>query len=256
MTDKLHTPEFLAARHAAMLAQTGFKGVDDTDPTAPSGHAYGIRVSSRLTSDYRKRVRNLEVDVTPDEVIDCLRTAGVKNWVLMGLHGYVGYLPMPRATQDVDVMVPYSEKNRAVKAIAHRWPMLIQRASSQVVRFLDPSDDFPDGQPKPVVDIMLPWSPFQESILKRHVTIDVKTGNRHPTLEAAIVSKYAPLVSPYRSWDKKQQDAVDLRRIIRANHDQIDRSVVRELADQVWEQGGEELLSFLDLAMQDKPFPV
>ena len=256
MSDKLHTPEFLAARHAAMLAQTGFKGVDETDPTLPAGHAYGIRVSSRLTSDYRKRVRKLEVDVTPEQVIECLRAAGVKNWVLMGLHGYVGYLPMPRATQDVDVMVPYSEKNRAVKAIADRWPMLLQRASSQVVRFLDPEDDFPDGQPKPVVDIMLPWSPFQESILKHHVTIDPQTGNRYPTLEAAIVSKYAPLVSPHRSWDKKQQDAVDLRRILRANHEQIDRSVIRELGNQVWEQGGEELLSFVDLAMQDKPFPV
>ena len=68
----LHTPEFLAARHAAMLAQTGFVGVDELDPTGPSGHAYGLRVSSRLTSDYRKRLKRGIVDVTPQEVIDCL----------------------------------------------------------------------------------------------------------------------------------------------------------------------------------------
>ena len=55
----LHTPEFLAARHAAMLAATaGYAGVDETDPKNPSGHDYGIRVSSKLTSDYRKRLRS------------------------------------------------------------------------------------------------------------------------------------------------------------------------------------------------------
>lgn len=64
-----------------------------------SGHAYGIGVSTRLTSYYRQTHRKQAVDVTRSEVIDCLVEAGVKNWVLMGLHGYVGYLPMPRATQ-------------------------------------------------------------------------------------------------------------------------------------------------------------
>ena len=239
-----------------MAAQDGFRGVDETDPVGPSGHAYGIRVSSRLTSDYRTRVRRLTMDVTPQEVIDCVRQAGIKNWVLMGLHGYVGYLPMPRATQDVDVMVPYSEKARAAKAIAIRWPSLLRRDLSQVVRFLDPEDKDHEGKPKPVIDLMLPWSPFQETILRHHVVTDPQTGNRHPTVEAAIVSKYAPLVSPFRSIEKKAYDAGDLRRIIRANHDRIDRDVIRELGNQVWDQGGEELLTFLDLAMEDKPFPV
>ena len=61
------------------------------------------------------------MDITPQDVAQCLVTAGVKNWVLMGLHGYVGYMPQPRATQDVDVMVPYSQKKRAVKAILNQW---------------------------------------------------------------------------------------------------------------------------------------
>ncbi len=49
------------------------------------------------------------MDIAPQDVIDVLVAAGVKNWVLMGLHGYVGYLPSPRATQDVDVLVPHEE---------------------------------------------------------------------------------------------------------------------------------------------------
>lgn len=250
------TPEFYAARHAAMLAQTGFKGVDETDPTGPSGHAYGLRVSSRLTTDYRRRLQRGIVDVTPEEVIQCMNEAGIKNWVLMGLHGYVGYLPMPRATQDVDVMVPYSQKNRAAKAIADWWPMLHQVTLSQVVRFLDPTDLDTDGKPKPMIDLMLPWGKFQETILEKYVVVDEKAHSRYPTVEAALVSKYAALVSPHRSREKKEQDAVDFRRIIRANHQRLDRAVLEELGEQVWDQGGEEILRFIELTLGDQPLPV
>ncbi len=239
-----------------MLAQTGFMGVDETDPTAPAGHAYGIRVSSRLTSDYRHRWRKQAVDVTPEEVIECFNQAEIKNWVLMGLHGYVGYLPMPRATQDVDVMVPYSEKNKAAAAVEKRWPTLSKQTLSQVVRFADLQDCDSDGKPKPVIDIMLPWSPFQKLILAEHVLIDSETNSRYPTVEAAIVSKYAPLVSPHRSPEKKAYDAGDLRRIIKANEKTIDRERLRALGDLVWEQGGTEVLHFIELALQDQPFPI
>jgi hypothetical protein len=101
------------------------------------------------------------MDITPQDVIDALTAAAVKNWVLMGLHGYVGYMPNPRATQDVDVLVSYKQRKRAVKAIADRWPELIVRELSQVTRFLDPSDVDSEGNPKPVIDLMHPWSPFQ-----------------------------------------------------------------------------------------------
>ena len=214
LPENVNSPEFIAARNLAMAKYDGWVGHDQMDPKTPSGHAYGIAVSTRLTSDYRQTHRRQAVDVRPQEVMDCLRDAGVKNWVLMGLHGYVGYLPMPRATQDVDVLVPYGQKAKAVKAISERWPTLEKRELSQVVRFLDPGDVDPDGQAKPVVDLMLPWSPFQETILKRHVVVDEQTGNRIPTIEAAIVAKYAAIVSPHREWSKKQQDAVDLQRLI------------------------------------------
>ena len=200
----LHTPEFLAVRQAAMLIQTaGFAGVDETDPKGPCGHAYGLHKSRMLTSDYRQRLRRGIVDVTPHEVIECLKSAGVKKWCLMGLHGYVGYLPMPRATQDVDVMVTYSEKARTTKAIGVRWPMLERRDLSQVVRFVDPTDLNPNGDPKPVIDVMLPWGKFQETILEKHVLVDAETGSHYPTLEAALASKYAALSRPTEVTTKK-----------------------------------------------------
>ena len=172
----------------------------------------------------------------------------------MGLHGYVGYMPMPRAIQDVDIMVPYSQKDKAAKAIAERWPMLEKRSLSQVVRFMDPGDPDEVGNPKPVIVIMLPWSEFQKTILLDHVLIDPESGNRIPTVEAAIVSKYAALISPHRNIDKREYDAGDMRRIMKANSTRLHRDQLSSLAAQVWEGGGLEIVKYLELALADQPF--
>jgi hypothetical protein len=196
------------------------------------------------------------MDISPQDVIDVLVAADVKNWVLMGLHGYVGYLPDPRATQDVDIMVPYSQRKRAQAAIHKAWPALVVRELSQVVRFMDPKDLDSKGQPKPVIDLMLPWGKFQETILKEFVSVDRQTKHRIPTLEAALVAKYAALVSGHRDSSKKSYDAGDFRRMVRANYDRIKRGDLVRLASEVWEQGGTEIEQFLEIAISDEPFPI
>jgi hypothetical protein len=250
------SPAYLEKRRQAMERQDGFRGVDDLDPKLPSGHAYAIRVSTRLTSDFRAVHRKDAMDITPQQVIDALVSAEVKNWVLMGLHGYVGYMPEPRATQDVDVMVPYSARKRATKAITARWPGLVVRELSQVTRFLDPGDLDAAGQPKPVVDLMHPWSPFQELILAEYVTVDPTTKHRLPTVEAALVSNYAAIVPPHRQREKKEYDAADFRRIVKANHDRLRHEDLRRLASLVWEGGAAEIERFVGIALFDEPFPV
>ena len=104
---------------------------------------------------------------------------------------------------------------------------------SQVVRFHDPGDLDADGNSKPVIDIMLPWGKYQETILADHVLIDEATGDRIPTIEAAVVSKYAAFISPHRDIEKREYDAGDLRRLIKTNHAEIDQSVLQKLAGQV-----------------------
>ena len=174
----------------------------------------------------------------------------------MGLHGYVGYMPEPRATQDVDVLVPYSQRTGARKAIAEKWPGLAVQELSQVIRFKDPADRDSTGNPKPIIDLMLPWSPFQETILQDYVVVDAQTGHRLPTVEAALVSKYASMVSPHRDRDKKEYDIGDFRRIVRANHDRLDATALDRLAGLVWENGAEEIKRFVAIALSDKPFPI
>lgn len=238
------------------MSRVDLSSLDAGDPTRPCGHEYGLRVSARLTTDYRTTWRPQSMDVKPAEVMSCLRDAGVENWCLMGLHGYVGYLPMPRATQDVGIMVPHNQKRKAVKAISERWPELIKEDFEPVVRFYDPAEVDLHGNRIPVIDLMLPWGKFQETILKEHVLTDKKTGSRYPTAEAAIVAKYAASISPTRKFDKKQQDATDLRRLICSVHPNLNTLKIQSLAGQVWEGGSEEILRFIDCALHEKPFPV
>ena len=101
---------------------------------------------------------------------------------------------------------------------------------------------------------MLPWSPFQEKILSHHVIDDPETGLRLPVVEAAIVSKYAAIISPYRSFIRKEQDAVDFRRLIKTNHQNLRRDILRDLAGDVWEGGADEIERYVAAALQDQRF--
>ena len=107
-----------------------------------------------------------------------------------------------------------------------------------------------------MIDLMLPWGKFQETILKEHVIEDGLTGRRFPTAEAAIVAKYAAMISLTRKIDKKEQDAADLRRLICTVNPDYNVLRIQSLAGQVWEGGSEEILRFIDCALNEKPFPV
>ena len=255
---ELYSREYLDKRREAVATHERdlWKGVDATDPKSPAGHARGMRISVGLTTNYRQTHRKGAMDITPQDVIDVLMAAGVKKWVLMGLHGYGGYLPQPRATQDVDMLISHGDRKRAIKAIREAWPALVVEELEAVVRFKDPEDCFPDGSPKPVIDLMLPWSKVNETILNECVIVDPETQHLIPTLEAALVSKYAAMLSDFRDLDKKEYDAGDFRRMARANFDRVQRQELRRLGDLVWPGGGEELERFLEIAQRDEPFPI
>lgn len=251
---EFYSPAYLEKRRRAM--EQSPRDLDDGDPKLPAGHAYAIRKSTWLTSEFRKVHRKGAMDIKPQDVIDVLNSAGINNWVLMGLHGYVGYMPDPRATQDVDIMVPYSSRARARKAIAARWPQLVVRELSQVTRFADPGDLDSNGEPKHVLDLMHPWSPFQELVLKEYVVVDEPTQHRLPTLEAALVSKYAAMISPHRDREKREYDAGDFRRLVRANAANIRTEDLRRIAALVWEGGADDIERFVQTAISDAPFPI
>jgi hypothetical protein len=75
-------------------------------------------------------------------------------------------------------------------------------------------------------------------------------------LEAALVSKYAAMISPYRERDRKEQDMADFRRLVRANRDRIRQDELRRLAELVWEEGADEIERFVQIALSDEAFPI
>jgi len=225
-------------------------------PTQAVGHAIGLETASRIGRSYRNDHRPGSQHVEPQALIEVLREAGIKRWVLMGLYGYVGYLAIPRATQDVDILIDEKELELAVSAILIRWPALQVDRQEVVVRFRDPGEVSITGEVMQVIDLMLPSNDCYQAVLDQYHRIDEATGNRIPIIEAACASKYAAIVSPYRQWDRKQQDAVDLRSIFVPNYDTIDRQLLDHLGNLVYEGGGKELLEFLELAKQQKPFPL
>lgn len=250
----MFSPEWYAWRKAQIAKHDAPPELNEGEPQGAVGHEYGIRTTTRLIHNYRELHRKQAMDITPQQVIDVLVKAGVKKWVLMGLHGYVGYFADPRTTQDVDVMIAPSERKKAVKAISTAWPTLLVTQCDVVVRFRDPNDLDHRGDPKPTIDLMLPWSQFQQTILKEFVKIDPATRHRIPRLEAALVAKYAAMISIFRSLEKKEYDAGDFRRMVRANIGDINRESLRKLADEVWDGGGKEIGRFLDRAINNQPF--
>jgi hypothetical protein len=229
---------------------------DRHDNLIPVGHLSGMATASEITSDFRKQHRPKSMNITSQQVIETLQAAKLDHWVLMGLYGYVGYLAQPRATQDVDILVSELQLEQAIRAISKRWPKLVVERTPVVTRFLDTGDIAIDHQMKQVIDLMRPTDAFYQTILECEHRIEHPATHRIPTLEGAIVAKYSAIISPYRVWERKQQDAVDLRNIILPNVPRINRQRLQQLGELVYPGGGAELLEFLQLAIDHKPFPV
>lgn len=220
------------------------------------GHAAGFRIASNIVHHYRTTHRPTSMFITPDELIDTIVKAGVDRWVLMGLYGYVGYLPQPRATQDVDVLIDHDQIDNALAAVLQRWPSLVPESGQIVIRLRDPGEIAMDGETKVVIDLIRPTDSLYEAILDHHHILDPETGHRLPIIEAALAAKYSAIVSPYRDIAKKNFDAGDFRNIVKGNPTRIDRDLAHHLAEFIFPGGGEEILEFIDLSLNDKPFPV
>lgn len=190
------------AQSAHLPGETNLSHDFASIPT-PVGHANGIRISTNISTQFRYTYRPRSMNVTPSDVVNALHQGGVKRWVLMGLHGYVGYLAQPRATQDVDVLVALDERETAVNAILERWPTLQVKSFPAVIRFIDVGEHVSTNAEGHVIDLMLPNNDCQFAILAEYSVIDEATGHRIPTLEAALAAKYSAFVSPYRDHAKR-----------------------------------------------------
>jgi hypothetical protein len=205
--------------------------------TLEQKHWYGLHTSSRLTTYFRKKREPRGTDVTPEDVIDALRDTGVRC-VIMGTHAVNTYRSEPRATQDVDILVPKRDLKKTVKRLHEVYPTLEINDTPVVTRFIDPATG------KGVLDVMKPTQTVYQ-IVFRH-SIPVADTHRVPDLEMTLASKFAAMVSPNRDADKKMIDGGDFINVIKYNRDDIDEGKLVRLADIVYPNGGAEIRQMLE----------
>jgi hypothetical protein len=200
-------------------------------------HRRALHASSMLTASARRLHRPDAAMVKPEKVIRVLNEAGVR-FVVMGTHGITGYRGEPRATQDVDILVPQREHARAVEAVQAAFPRLEVEEQPVVTRFRDPKTEFV------VIDLMRPATPLLKLAYKQSVAVGDEY--RIPNLEMALASKYAAMISPVRPLGKKYTDAGDFVEIVQHNYDKIRLKKLRKLAEGIYEGPGDEIVKHVE----------
>jgi len=191
-----------------------------------------LQTSTALSKLY---VRNM---ITPDEVIAVLNRAKI-SFVLVGLHGLAGWLKEPRATQDVDVIVALKHVKKAVKLLLAAFPSLEPDDQEVVVRLRDKAT----GEVH--IDVMRPIQPPHRDIFKN----TCEAGNKRlpyrvPSLEMALVLKFAPMISLTRADKDKYQDAHDFILLVEKNPE-LDLEKLEKLGELVYNGGGKEVLEMV-----------
>jgi hypothetical protein len=176
--------------------------------------------------------------ITPEKVIGVLNREKI-SFVLVGLHGIVGWLKEPRATQDVDVLVALKQVKKAVKALLAAFPSLQADDQEVVVRLRDKVT----GDVH--IDVMKPAQMPHREIFKHTKEVsDKKLKYRVPTLEMALVLKFAPMISLNRADEDKHQDAHDFILLVKNNPD-IDMAKLEVMGEFVYPGGGKEIVEFV-----------
>ncbi len=168
-------------------------------------------------------------------VLNTLNKQGIR-FVLVGAHGLAGWRKEPRATKDVDVVVMAKHQKKAVRALLDAFPSLEDDDQEVVTRLQD-------SQTKEVlIDVMKTNQPLYKAVLKNATKLEIeKEPCLVPTLEMALVMKFAPMISLNRADYKKYMDASDFILMIRVNPD-IDLEKLAELGDLVYPGGGKEIV--------------
>ncbi|MBL8798324.1 MAG: hypothetical protein JNM56_30800 [Planctomycetia bacterium] len=195
-------------------------------------HAHTFAKSSILSSYQMPRV------IPPIEVIRVLNRAKV-SFVLVGLHGLVGWLKEPRGTEDVDLIVAAKHHKRAVAALLRAFPHLHAVDLRAVTRFMEHESE------TVLIDVIKPIQQPHREIFKHVKTLTVgRQSYRIPSLEMAIALKFAAMTSHNWAQADKFQDAHDFILIVNANPE-IELPKLRSLGELVFPTGGSELLEMV-----------
>src|SRR4051794_13140839 len=149
-------------------------------------HASSLEISSFLSKLYVPEF------VEPLTVLKTLSDAGIRS-VLVGLHGIGGWMDKPRATQDVDLVVPVRQHKKAVKVLLGAFPKLEFRESSIGSRLQDRKSG------KEAIDVLDAKQVIFREVLRHTHSVEADGQTfRIPSHEMALVLRFATLTHPER----------------------------------------------------------
>jgi hypothetical protein len=198
----------------------------------PEVHDRSLQKSSLLSGYQMEKV------IPAHDVIRVLNEAGI-SFVLVGAYGLSGWIREPRATEDVDVIVAARQHKKAVRALLAAFPTLEADEHDVVSRLRD-------RESKGVaIDVMRPSQQLLRDIFKntREVTSQGQM-YRVPSLEMAIVMKFAAMISLHRRDKDKYQDAHDFIAMVEANAE-ADSEKLADLGELVYPGGGAEVIELV-----------
>jgi hypothetical protein len=181
--------------------------------------------------------------ITPQEVVKLLNSAKIR-FVLVGAYGLARWLKEARATEDVDVVVLARHVKKAVSLLLTKYPQL-EAVDLPVVTRLRERETH-----NVVVDVMKPMQQPYRDALKHTKTASIGSHScRIPSLEMALVMKFAAMTSLYRATKDRYQDAHDFILIVENNSNDIDRLQLAELAQLIYPEAGKDINKLVDRAL-------
>jgi hypothetical protein len=136
----------------------------------------------------------------------------------------------------VDVIVPVQQVEKAVGVLRDAIPDLEPRNSPLDVRLLDRSSS------NIAINVIKPWQqPYREVVRNTHSVSKGGEAYRVPSLEMAIVMKFAAMTSWYRADRDKPRDAHDFTLLVN-NNPGFNRAKLAELANLLHTGGGKYIL--------------
>lgn len=168
------------------------------------------------------------------DVVRVLNRAKIR-FVLVGAYGMAGWRKEARATEDVDVVVSAKQVKKAARVLCEAFPHLEPVDLPAVIRLRERETQ------DVAIDVMKPLQqPYREVFRHTH---SVRSGGqtyRIPSLEMALVMKFAAMTSLYRADEDKFQDAHDFIRMVKQNAE-LDKEKLEALGSLLYPDGGRDV---------------
>jgi hypothetical protein len=192
-------------------------------------HSRSLATSTALSAYY---VKNF---ITPLEVIRVLNEAGVR-FMLVGTHGLGGWMQKPRAAADVDMLVAARGRKMALQSLLAAFPHLEEEDDEGMTRLLD--RETKAGS----IDVLkINQRLYREALKHSHAVESGGQTYQIPSLELALVMKFAAMARGTRIYPDKLQDAHDFMYIVDSNPS-IDLNKLHALGQLVYNGGGDEVV--------------